>query len=345
MNAPAAAAQEPRDFTFIRPRRRRLTEYEAVTVHQQWEPGGFDHGGWFLLAPDGRPEWRAESTRLAHPDWFEFRDPAQQWQRTYVRMQAEQERALERMTEDATADGTFAALDRRWLDEGLAGHYRVWSFLEYGLFRAFAPAQREALSDTLGNALCFQAFDHMRHAQAIVSHLLAIERAVPGFRDAGARERWLSAPAWQPARRLVERIITTDDWAEIAIVVNLVLAPLLAEVAVGGCVRRPASLAGDPVTAAIVMTAERDRRRNLAWTQELVRMVCAEAVPARAANRSTIDGWLATWQPAVLAAVRALAPAGTGTQVETLLGPALAAQGRALAQAGLAASAPGEGVA
>jgi len=29
---------------------------------------------------------------------------------------------------------------------------RVWSFFEYGLFRCFAQAQRETLSDTLGNA-------------------------------------------------------------------------------------------------------------------------------------------------------------------------------------------------
>ena len=346
MNAPlapvlAAAVKEPRDFTFIKPRKRRLTEYEAVTVHQQWEPGGFDCGGWFLLAPDGRTEWRPESTALRHPDWFEFRDPAQHWQRTYVRMQAEQERALERMTEDAAADGSFAAIDPAWLEDILVRHYRVWSFFEYGLFRAFAPAQREALSDTIGNALCFQSFDHMRHAQAIVSHLLAIEGAVAGFADQGAKARWTDDPQYQPSRRLVEEIITSDDWAEIAVVTNLVVAPLLSEIAVAGLVRKPAPLHGDVVTPAIIMTAERDRRRNLAYTLEFVAMVTAEGLVERAHNQAVIAGWLQRWQPRVLAACRALAPIAqampnASVDFDALLGAALAQQHSLLANAGFA---------
>ena len=54
--------------------------------------GGFDKGGHFITPADGRAPWREESTALRHPDWFAFRDPAQLWQRPYVRMQAEQER-------------------------------------------------------------------------------------------------------------------------------------------------------------------------------------------------------------------------------------------------------------
>jgi len=127
MNAPAktTGAESARDFTFIKPAKRRVTEYEAVTLRQQWETGGFDKGGHFLTPADGRAPWRAESTALVHPDWFAFRDPAQLWQRPYVRMQAEQERAIERMTEDTAAAGAFADIDRAWLDHFVAGHYRV----------------------------------------------------------------------------------------------------------------------------------------------------------------------------------------------------------------------------
>lgn len=302
----APAMKEPRDFTFIKPRKRRLTEYEAVTVHQQWEPGGFDAGGWFLLAPDGRPEWRAESTALSHPDWFEFRDPAQHWQRTYVRMQAEQERAIERVTEDAVADGTFDAMTPEWMEKSLARHYRVWSFFEYGLFRAFSPAHREALSDVLGNALCFQSFDHMRHAQAIVAYLLTIEHAVPGFNDEGAKALWINDPVYQPARQLVEEIIATNDWAEIALMTNLVVAPILSQIALGTLVRQPATLNGDPVTPMIIMTAERDRRRNLAYALEFLRMVTADDVPAKTENTDVISAWMRAWRPRVVTAAEAL---------------------------------------
>ncbi len=311
MNAPLstpAAAESLRDFSFIKPSKRRLTEYEAVTIRQQWETGGFDKGGHFITPADGRAPWREESTALRHPDWFAFRDPAQLWQRPYVRMQAEQERAIERLTEDSLAAGAFADTDRAWLDEFIAGHYRVWSFFENGLFRAFAPAQREALSDCLGNALCFQAFDQMRHAQAIVSHLVAAEAAVPGLSDAGAKQRWLDEPAYQPLRRLVEQLVATDDWCEIPVATNLVVLPLIAEVAIGGLIRRQGPLHEDAIAPFIAMTAERDRRRNVAWTQALVKMVTDDKLPNAAANREVIGGWLLKWQPRALAAVAALAP-------------------------------------
>lgn len=336
----APGAESIRDLTYIKPAKRRLTEYEAVSVRQQWETGGFDKGGHFLVPADGRAPWRTESTALRHPDWFAFRDPAQLWQRPYVRLQAEQERAIERLTEDAAASGSFGDIDRRWLDGYIAGHYRVWSFFENGLFRAFAPAQREALSDVLGNVLCFQAFDQMRHAQAIVSHLVAIEAAVPGVSDAGAKARWLNEPAYQPARRLVEQLIATDDWCEIPVATNLVILPLLGEVAVSGLVRRQAPLHGDTVSPFIVTTAERDRRRNVAWTQALVRMVTDAKVPAAAANRTVIEGWLATWQARTLAAVEALAPIAAGVpagplDLAHLLAQARARQDELLAEIGL----------
>ncbi|MBI2803264.1 MAG: monooxygenase [Gammaproteobacteria bacterium] len=339
------ASNERRDFIFIKPRKRRLTEYEAVTVHQQWETGGFDKGGHFLLAPDGRAPWRPESTALAHPNWFAFRDPAQHWQRTYIRMQAEQERAIERLAEDAAADGSFTAIEPTWRDRILAGHYRVWSFFEYGLFRAFATAQREALSDTLGNALCFQAFDHMRHGQAIVSHLLAIEESVPSFREGDAKARWLSDPAYQPARQLVERLIVCTDWAELAVAVNLVVAPLVSEVALGDLVRKPSALNGDSITPFIVTSAERDRRRNLAWTAEFVRMVTAADCPAATENRSVLQTWLARWRPQALAAAAAFAPIARQIPqplfaIESLVEAAAAAQTKLVASCGL--TSPGD---
>src|SRR4029077_19329962 len=134
----------------IKPRNRRLSEYEAVTCYAQRSPDAFDIAGWSTLGPgpEHRPAFRPESTRLAHPDWYDFRDPAQQWQRTYVRMQAEQERAIERVTEDAGANGSLSRMDRAWRDGVIGLHYRVWAFFENALFRAFAVQQREALSDT-----------------------------------------------------------------------------------------------------------------------------------------------------------------------------------------------------
>src|SRR5258708_20134580 len=100
-------AQAPRDFNYIKPRKRRLSEYEAVSCYTQPDPKVFDRQGWYLLTPEGRAAWRPESTRLQHPHWFDFRDPSGLWHRTYVKLQAEQERPTERTVDEPPLAGTF----------------------------------------------------------------------------------------------------------------------------------------------------------------------------------------------------------------------------------------------
>jgi methane monooxygenase component A beta chain/propane monooxygenase small subunit len=301
------AGKPTRDFSYVPSRRRRLSEYEAVTCHTQPDVLTFDKQGWLVRDANGRPAWVPESTALSHPDWFAFRDPGAHWQRTYVRMQAEQERAIARWAEDAASHGVLNDFDPVWLREILARHYRAWSYAEYGLFRAFAVAQREALSDTLGNVFCFEAFDRMRHAQDIVLHLLELEDHVDGFADDGAKAVWLEDPHYQPTRQLVEELVATNDWGELAVITNLVFDPILTEVAVSQLVRRFGPFHGDPITPHLVGTTERDRRRNLAWTQEFVRMVTDESVPERENNQRLIQSWLSAWTPRVEQAAKAMA--------------------------------------
>ncbi|MBF6567559.1 MAG: monooxygenase [Candidatus Binataceae bacterium] len=302
------AVQSPRDFTYIKPRKRRLSEYEAVTCYTQPDPAVFDRQGWYLLTPEGRAAWRPESTRLQHPHWFDFRDPSSMWQRNYVKLQAEQERAIERCVEDAASAGAFSEFDPDWLTEIIAGHYRVWSFFEYGLFRAFSRAQREALSDTLGNVLCFEAVDRIRHAQSTVLYLMALEANIEGFKDQGAKQRWLSEPRYQPLRAIVESLMATEDWAELAFAVNLIIDPITTEIGVSRLVRRQAPRHGDPITPMIIMTTERDRRRNQAWTEELVRMTTAAGLLNADDNRIVMRAWCDRWMSLAIAAARALAP-------------------------------------
>ena len=326
MNAQTATTlPEPRDFTFIKPSGRRLTEYEALTVHMQPDAldfdrprGNLDVDEWYLLRSDGSGLWRRESTQLRHSDWFAFRDPAQQWQRTYVRQQEQQESSIARVTEDAGLDGSLAQLERPWIDGLLCTHYRAWSFFEYAIFRALAPAQREALADTIGNLLCFQGVDHLRHAQAVILYLVELENYVQPVPDALGKDAWLHAPAYQPARRLAEQIIATDDWAELLIGLNLVVAPMLQQMAASDLVRRNALVNGDAVAAHIVLTAERDRRRNLAATQAFVQMVTTADVPDAAHNRQVIQSWLDQWTQAAVNAAQALTPVYTSMPVAAL---------------------------
>ena len=304
-----ATPKPPRDFTYIKPMGRRLSEYEAVTCYAQPDPTAFDKEGWFLRTAEGRVAWEQSSTELVHPHWFDFRDPARQWQRTYVRMQAEQERSIERLCQDAARNGAFADIDPVWLETIIARHYRVWSYFEYALFRAFAPAQREALSDTLGNVLCFEAVDRIRHAQAIVIYLMDIEDNVDGFIDKGSKDIWLNDPIYQPLRALAEKLmLETVDWAEVGVVTNLVVDPIVSAIGLSQLVRRFAPFHGDTITPFIVGTVERDRQRNRDWAEELVRMVTGADIPEAEANLIVVQRWIDKWTPLAMAAARALAP-------------------------------------
>lgn len=310
------AAKPARDFTFIQPAARRLTEYEALIVHQQPDPLGYDLAGGgrhgaeaFLLRTDGSMPWRTDSTRLKHPDWYRYRDPAQHWQRTYVRHQEQQEGAIERATEDAGHNGTLASLDAGWVRDTLSTHWRACSHLDYAIFRALCPAQREALGDTISMALCFQSFDHLRQAQDVVIYLVELGRHHDAVDDAAGRRAWMDDPVYQPMRHLAERILNTSDWAELMIGLNLAVAPLLQSVALSYLVRANAGANGDDVAAQIVTTAERDRRRNLAATEAFVRMVLDPAIGPAADNRIVIEEWLARWSGWAREAADALRPA------------------------------------
>lgn len=303
----SSSEKAPRDFTYITPRKRRVSEYEAVTCYTQPDPDAFDKEGWYLRTSEGRTAWLRESTRLTHPHWFDFRDPASQWQRTYVRMQAEQERSIERACEDAAQAGSFAGFDPVWTSEILGGHYRIWSFFEYGVFRAFAAAQRETLADTISNTYIFESVDRVRHAQDIVLYLMELEDQIDGFLDAGAKERWLTDPMYQPLRSVVEHLIALPDWAELAVATNLVIDPIVSEVCLSQLVRRFGPFHGDHVTPFIISTTERDRRRNLGWTEELVRMTTASTLDQGDTNREIIQGWIDKWTPIALDATRAMA--------------------------------------
>ena len=315
--APSAGASKPaRDFTFIKPAARRLTEYEALTVHQQPDALGHDLAGGgrhgaeaFLLRSDGSMPWKEDSTRLRHPDWYRYRDPAQHWQRTYIRHQEQQESAIERATEDAGHNGTLAALDAGWVRDILSTHWRACSHLEYAIFRALCPAQREALGDTLSTALCFQSFDHLRHAQDVVIYLVELERHHDAVEDAAGRRAWMENPSYQPMRRLAERILNTGDWGELMIGLNLAVGPLLQQVSLSSLVRANAGANGDDVAAQILTTTERDRRRNLAATEAFVRMVLDPAIPTAAANLAVIEEWLGRWSGWARMAADALRPA------------------------------------
>jgi methane monooxygenase component A beta chain/propane monooxygenase small subunit len=304
MNTPLSGEQH---FTHLKPAGKRPTEYEELTLHIQPEPLKYHWQGWPTRFPDGRAPWVAESTALRSVDWFAFRDPSRMWQRTYVAQQAERCKSTERTVETARRRGLFAGFDPKWLSPVLDRYLQASAFLEYGLFRSLCYAQREALSDSIGNALVLDACDKIRYAQEIAIYGLELAGTVPGFNDTLGKETWLEDPTLQGSREVVERLLASHDWAEISVVVNLLLEPHLGRLLRSSFFLSFAARNGDPVTPALVETAEADADRNVAWTKDLVRLVLSDPEHA-AGNRTVIGRWLFEWTPRIEKASRALAP-------------------------------------
>lgn len=337
-----------RELTYIRPQKRRLSEYEAVICNAQPDMDQFESGGWYLLRPDGLGCQDARTTALVHPNWFEYRDPSGLWQRSYINLQAQQERSIAGATSSAKANGALGDIVPEWL-QLVARYYEALGSFEWGMFKAHAFVTREALSDTLSMAYTFSAMDRLRHQQDIALYSLDLYEQAPGYTEGAGLDAWLNDPASQGARRLVERLLSLQDWGEMVMMTNLVVEPLLATVIGSEFFRRLAPLHGDPVIAVIEMTVEADRRRNRAATQALIKMLTADTdrsgrpVPA-SDNHDLIQGWVDSWYPDTLAAVDGFLPvfdaapvgAGVGEQARRRV---VSATGDILELAGLRAPA------
>lgn len=292
----SSALAGSRQFTYFTPKGRHPSEYEDLTLYTQPDPNAYAFQGWLTCFADGREPWTPTSTALKSTNWWAFQDPSKQWQRTYVATQAEQERSLDRIVDAARAEGLFADFDETWAKTILGRYYAAYACLEYGLFRCFAYAQREALSATTGNVCIFNAADKIRHAHDITLYGMDLAETIPGFSDAEAKTLWLEDPVYQGARKLVEGLMASRDWGEVVIGVNLVLEPLFGALARVQFFSRFAPRNGDAVTPTILATVENDWQRNLKWTKEFVNILLRDPEHG-AGNKKVIEEWIAKWSP------------------------------------------------
>lgn len=313
MSAPTGL-DGPRDFNYIVPAGRRLSEYEALNLFVQPVEADEDHP----IAK--RSGWSESSTALKSSNWYNFRDPAAMWYRPYIRRQTEQERAIERAMKTAVASGAVKRIEADWAQSVLGDFYVACAFFERGLFRALSYASVGALSDVLSLALIFNATDKERHAEDILYHQYDLRQADVAVGGSDRRAEWLDDPLLQPMRRLAERLNACADWCEIAVAINLVVEPLLCRFIYNDIIGMQAQGHGDVVTPVVVAEAESDRQRNIEWVMALVRMVAGEEVHGDA-NRAIINDWIVAWVTEVIPALESLRPAAerAGTDYEDAL--------------------------
>lgn len=301
-----SSSAEPREFQWFKPRKRRASVYEDVTVDTQ--PSIHRHvlRGWPVCFKDGRGTWDDGSTMLRSTDWYDFRDPGEMWERPYYQQGAALERQVEASVQSAAEHRLFDDFTPEWA-EFLRENLQVPAFIEHGLWLPTATSARDCLSDSIAECVVIEAGMKQRLAQAIVLYAMDLEPHFGEFSMPDAKKRFLTDPVWQPARRYLEELQTLTDWAETIVAVNLCFEPL-----VGVLVRREfgirAAVAnGDSVTPQVTVGAQLEWDWVRGWTAAFSKLVVGDAQHG-SHNRDVMASWLDKWLPAARLAAQALAP-------------------------------------
>ena len=280
--------------------RRLPSEYEIVTSRLLYHPArGFEvevpFAAWYARHQQGSP--------LACSDWERFADPRATTYTRYVALQAEQETQVDgllRSIEETGYDGALPAGACALLARALA----PLRFAFHGLQMVAAYVGQMAPAGRVAVAALLQAADELRRVQRVAYRTAQLRgaRAELGGVAEESRALWQEDAAWQPLRRLVERLLVTYEWGEALVAVNLAVKPLFDEltmIELGAAARA----AGDYLTGEILLSLDRDCRWHRAWSAALI----ATAVEDRAENRAPLGAWLAAWLEPAREAVAALA--------------------------------------
>jgi toluene monooxygenase system protein E len=302
--------------------RRQPSEYEIATtrLHHHVERGfevDVPIATWYARCQAG--------SLWTGVDWERFVDPRETTYASYTRLQAGKEAYVDgilRVSDESPYDRELGP-EARALLENTVGPLR---FVFHGLQMLAAYVGQMAPSGRITVAALFQGADEVRRVHRFAYRLAQLRRVDAAF-GAGARAAWEGAPAWQPLRRLVERLFVTWDWAEAFVALDVCLKPALDAlfmVAVPALSRAR----GDFLFGQLCTSFDEDCQWQRQWTAALVRVALADS----AVNRAAFDQWLAAWTPEVEGALAALAPLFSSDAVDAARASAEATR-RALAPA------------
>ena len=299
-DAEAGAQEFPswqsRSYNYFEPRKRRATVYEDVTIDVQPDPARHLTQGWVYSFANGDAGYPQEWSALKSSNWHAFLDPNEEWEQTIYRNNANVVRQISQNIEHGRTAHVFQAMNPAWV-KVLARHVFAWAHLEQGIgMHVYTPAQRDAPTNMINNAICVGAVHKLRFAQDLILYNLALSEEIEGFEGSVHKEVWQEDPIWQPTRELVEGLTGIRDWSEAFFATTVVFEPLVGELFRSGFVMQAAALQGDFVTPTIMGAGESDAAREQRGARALFRMLADDEAHG-AANKATMQGWLDEWTP------------------------------------------------
>lgn len=215
LRAERAVSPRRRTYWCLEGSRKKPTDYEITSTALLYYPSrGFEVD---------TPVWRhyvehQRGSRLRASRWDSFEDPAFTTYSSYVAERRDQEAFLDRLLE-RPASGVTQEL------RPLLGLLSALRFALHGQQMVAAYVGALAPSGRISVAAAFQAADEMRRIQRVCQWLWRSGVSVPEL-DALGRELWQQAPAFQPLRQLVERLLVTYDFGLALVSLNGVIKPI-----------------------------------------------------------------------------------------------------------------------
>lgn len=244
----------------------------------------------FHYKPLWEPElWHYDTrkTAVVMEDWYKPLDPRQFYYATYNIARANMNQAVERnfaFVEERGLITRAAEADKAKIATGLL----PIRHLHWGSNMNMAEITQRGYGTAVTAPCIFSAGDQLGMAQIVSRIGLELDGQTGASLDA-AKQTWLTDPAWQGVRRLIEDSFVERDWFQLFVAqtlgVNAVLFDMVyrhAEAAWGG--------AG--ITVAMLTEFMADwRAEEGKWSDVVVKTVAAES----AANKTLVSGWAAHW--------------------------------------------------
>ncbi len=179
-----------------------------------------------------RPLWEPElhvfdvrRTNIVMADWYAFKDPRHFYYGVYTMARAKQQEGVDKQFEFAEKRNLLGALDEA-TRESLTQLLIPLRHYEWGSNMNNTYCCAYGYGTAVTQACNFAAMDRLGIAQYLSRIGLLLDGNQAGALDAG-KTAWLSHPAWQGVRRVMENLFVTKDWFEVFVAQNLVFDGLL----------------------------------------------------------------------------------------------------------------------
>lgn len=312
------AGTDSRSYNYFEPKGRRATKYEDVTVDVQPDPEKYLTQGWILGWANGDIGYDPNWTKVKSSDWHRFRDPNEEWERTFYINNSNSVRQVRQNIENAKSENVFEDWNKNWLPI-LAKHMSAFAHADHGLgMYVFMPAQRAAMSNMHNNAIAVNCMHKLRTAQDILLYNMELEEIFGSDDFDGTIHQtvWMEDPAWQGVRENVERIINAKDWAETTFAANIVFEPLVSELFRSQFMMRFAPAHGDFLSPSVIGVSEREfNDRDLRYTMDMMKDMLEDPEYGDH-NKKLMEEWLGEWVPYSMAAAKGLEPIWSEPEIQ-----------------------------